>query len=270
MKPGLYGEIPEDQYHGGDGVSVSRLKLLAEPGGPAKVKYGYRKESPSLRFGTLIHSAILEPHHIERRFHVVDLARLDGRTKAYQAEEEKACGREIVKRGDLDEALRIRDAVMRHPIARELLDGHNAVATEVSAYWIDEATGLLCRGRVDAMRRDMRILIDLKSCAGADREEFGKSVNNYRYHWQTAFYEDGVSAAPGGFPPEAFVFLAVEKEPPYLVGAYEVEPGDVDLGRDEVRIQLERYAECVRTDHWPGLSETLETVSLPPWARRAA
>lgn len=262
MEPGIYDGIPEDDYHASPGVSVSRLKVFAEA--PAKAKFGSKKETAALALGSLIHCAVLEPDDLEHRYQVTDLERRG--TKAWEAEEAAAAGRELIKRPDYEEALRIRDAAHAHPVAREILKP-GPLLVEQSMYWLDPATGLLCRGRVDGMRVDMRVLADVKSTADASPEGFARAVAEYRYHWQEAFYVDGVKAA-AGWTPEAFIFFAIEKEPPYLVGAYEVPPDDVERGRQRVREELERYAECERTNHWPGYSTTLESLHLPHWAHR--
>lgn len=261
MEPGVYDGIPEDHYHSSDGVSVSRLKRFAEA--PAKARFGVQKETPALALGSLIHCAVLEPAELEHRYQVTDLDRRG--TKAWDAAEAAAGGRELVKRADWDEALAIRDAVHKHPVARELLSG--PLLVEQSMYWIDEETGLLCRGRTDGMRVDMRVLIDVKSTTDASPGGFARTVTDYFYDWQDAFYRAGINRS-AGWTPEAFIFVAVEKEPPYLVGAYEVDPADLEAARDDLREQLAHYAECLRTDTWPGYSETLELVRLPA-ARRA-
>ncbi|MGR0185383.1 PD-(D/E)XK nuclease-like domain-containing protein [Azospirillum aestuarii] len=260
-EPGIY-RIPEDDYHASPGLSVSKLKVFADA--PAKAQFGERSETSTQRFGSLIHCAVLESADLENRYFVCDLDRLNPRDGVYKEAQAKAGHRTLVKRPDWDEALRIRDAVHQHPIAQELL-GQNLLV-EQSFYWNDEMTGLLRRGRADGLRPDMRVIVDLKSTADASRYGFARSVADYRYHWQDAFYRDGITAV--AWEPEAFIFLAVEKEAPFLVGAYEVPEEDLQRGRERVREELIRYAECVRTNHWPGYSDTLETLHLPEWAHR--
>jgi len=267
MEPGIYSGIGEDAYHSGAQVSISTLKEFAKPGGPARVKGAPPKDTKSLRFGSLIHDTILLPDQVSRLYHVVDLKQLNPDHKAYKIEEERALGRTIVKRTDYDEARRIRDAVMKHTTAAEILSGE--LQTEQSIYWVDEETGLPCRGRTDIMRSDIRVLADLKSCINASQIDFGKTIVDYAYDWQHSFYEDGVSAVPNGFIPDAFIFIAVEKEEPYLTATWEIPKYDIDEARLEVRAALDRFAECIRTDEWPGYSQNLEQLPLPsrrpPW-----
>lgn len=192
MDPGIYDGIPAEVYHGGDGISVSTLKRFAEA--PAKALV-HRPETPALARGTLVHTAVLEPELLEERYKVSDLKTFDARHKAFQEEQAAAGGRELIKRADWNMALAMRDAVQAHPVARDLLAP--GLLMEQSIYWIDARTGLLCRGRSDVLRTDMRVIVDLKSTADASPRGFGKQAAQLRYPWQSAWYLDGVRQAGG-------------------------------------------------------------------------
>jgi hypothetical protein len=258
-EPGLHFDVPEDDYHGGPEVSVSRLKRLAEA--PAKVLVP-QKETAALTAGTLRHLAILQPHLLEQRYFVTDLDRISAREKATQAEMERAGGRELVKRGEWEAALRLRDAVHTHPTLRDML-APEGLACEASFYWVDPVTKLRCRGRADALRTDWQVAIDIKTTEDASPVGFAKSVANYRYHWQEAFYRRGLGLT--WMNPQAFFFVAVEKEPPYLPAIYELDRRAVDLGERDITAQLEIWARCERSGIWPGYDERPVRLDLPAW-----
>ncbi len=256
MQPGVYSGLPAEKYHASPGVSVSYLKLHAVA--PAKARYGVRKETQAQKLGTLIHCAVTEPEEMARRYVATDLERAG--TKAWDAAEKEAGGRILIKQPQWDDALRIQDAVYRHPVARELLLAAGPV--EDSFWWNDPETGLLRRGRADKIASDMRVIVDLKSAEDAGPSGFGQAATKYLYDWQAASYIDGMSLAPGGFRPEAFIFLAVEKDEPFLVGVYEIEASHIDRARHQVATQLSSYSECEATDTWPGYSQTLEPLAI--------
>lgn len=258
--PGLYADIPEEIYHASPGVSVSALKRFAEA--PAKVKVN-RKSTPSLAFGSLAHTAVLQPHLLADRYHVVDMERISAREKATKDAMAAAGGRELVKRSDWDDALRLRDVVHSHPTLREML-APVGLLTEVSFYWHDPATGLLCRGRADGLRNDWRAVLDLKSTVDASPDGFAKSVASYNYHWQQAHYQHGLSFT--WQKPEAFFFIAIENEDPFLPAIYELDRHAVELGERQVAENLEAWAECERTGIWPGYPEQPQPLDLPGWA----
>lgn len=156
----------------------------------------------------------------------------------------------------------MRDALMAHPAANALLTGVPGEA-EKSVYWIDATTGVLCRCRPDWWRDD-NLIVDLKTTEDASPEGFARSIAKFRYDVQDAFYTDGVQQATGKRP-KAFVFIAVEKKPPYGVGVYVLDAETKDLGRAQYQHDLRVYAECVRTGEWPGYGDKIQTISLPAW-----
>lgn len=156
----------------------------------------------------------------------------------------------------------MRDALMAHPAANALLTGIKGKA-EKSVYWIDATTGVLCRCRPDWWRDD-NLIVDLKTTEDASPEGFARSIAKFRYDVQDAFYTDGVQQATGKRP-KAFVFIAVEKKPPYGVGVYVLDAETKDLGRAQYQHDLRVYAECVRSGVWPGYGDKIQTISLPGW-----
>lgn len=156
----------------------------------------------------------------------------------------------------------MRDALMAHPAANALLTVIPGKA-EKSVYWIDATTGVLCRCRPDWWRDD-NLIVDLKTTEDASPEGFARSIAKFRYDVQDAFYTDGVQQATGKRP-KAFVFIAVEKKPPYGVGVYVLDAETKDLGRAQYQHDLRVYAECLRTGEWPGYGDKIQTISLPAW-----
>lgn len=170
--------------------------------------------------------------------------------------------RQVLTVEQWDQLHRMRDAVMNHKAARALLTGVPGKA-ELSVYWNDAVTGELCRCRPDWWRED-DLLVDLKTTDDASPEGFAKSIANWRYDVQHPFYVDGVKSATGRTP-RGFVFIAVEKKAPYAVGVYVLDSDSVELGRAQYQADLQRYAECKRTDVWPGYGDKIQTISVPAW-----
>jgi exodeoxyribonuclease VIII len=176
--------------------------------------------------------------------------------------------RTVLEPEEWDQLMNMRDAVMAHPIARALLTGRPGKA-EQSVYWVDQATGVLCRCRPDFWRDD-NLIVDLKTTEDASPEGFAKSIANWSYDTQAAFYADGVLAATGK-PLRAFVFLAVEKSArvvegqPLGVAVYQLDEAGTELGRAKYREDLGVYAQCVKSNVWPCYGDKLQTISLPQW-----
>lgn len=174
-------------------------------------------------------------------------------------------GRHVLTASEFRKVQLMHASAMAHPFARMLLEADGDV--EPSIYWIDPATGELCRCRPDKLVRlpnGMRILLDVKTTG--DIERFAASIEDYRYHVQDQFYTEGYTQHFGA-PPDAFVFLAVSTQRDagrYPVRCFTLTNEDKLAGRTAFRADLDRYAECKRTGQWPGI----ETIARPEWARR--
>ena len=64
---------------------------------------------------------------------------------------------------------------------------------------------------------------------------------------------------------EQFVFIAVEKKPPYAVATYIVNDEDLITAHEENEWLAAKYGECLKADKWPGYSENIEVLTLPHW-----
>jgi exodeoxyribonuclease VIII len=265
MKPGIYHGISNADYHGGEGISKTGLDRINRcPAYYMHCKTQPRKETPALVFGRAIHTAILEPHLFAAEYAVAP--DVDRRTKAGKeayAEFMLECGDKTILTADqYARAEAIQAAVYAHPAAAALIEGNGL--NEASVFWSDTASGVLCKCRPDRLRDD-HIVVDVKTTQNASPEAFMRDAYNYRYHVQAAYYMDGVAAATGHRPP-AFVFLAVESEPPHLVACYMAGDDMVALGEQEYRLNLDLYAECMRSGVWGGYGERVQPLGLPAWA----
>ena len=64
-----------------------------------------------------------------------------------------------------------------------------------------------------------------------------------------------------------FIFIAVSKDKTCpLVGVYQLDDEAQRQGRREWQRAADRYKTCAASNHWPGLSDQIETLSLPSWA----
>lgn len=266
---GIREDVPGEVYYERiDGIAnVSVLKEVSRSLAHARAWFDAADEgddSPALAFGKAFHAAILEPLVFESTYVVVpsfgDCRKKENKAlrDAWRAEN---AGKSEISQEDMQRIHAMRAAVMAHPIAGELLQG---AATEVTMRWRDAATGLECKARVDALSRSPRLAIDLKTTEDASKRGFERSVSSYGYHRQAAFYEAGFAAL--GAPVEDFVFVAVEKAFPHVVGVYVLDDEAKGRGRTRFREELALLSEAYDTGIWPGYSQDIETISLPPWA----
>jgi hypothetical protein len=221
------------------------------------------KKTKALELGSAAHLLLLEPEKFPNEYVILpSFAGTGSRSRKddFLLENE---GKNLLTIEEYNQIRRMRDSVMKHPIVSSLLE--NGVA-EQRIDWIDPFTGALCKAKPDWFDQNQRFIVDLKTTEDASEHGFGKSAFNYRYHVQAPFYFDG--AVQNGMNPQGFVFVAVEKKPPFLVNVFVVDHEVMQHGRAEYHRDLETYLECVRTDLWPGYGDEAKTLRLPSWATK--
>jgi len=75
-------------------------------------------------------------------------------------------------------------------------------------------------------------------------------------------------ANESGVAKECFLFVAVEKTPPYLVAVYNLDQEAISRGRDENFAALLTYIRCSERNEWPGYPEQIANIGLPTWANK--
>lgn len=257
-------DIPADQYHadpvpGGSLSSSGARKILDSP-----ARYKYEREhaihSTAFDIGHAAHKLVLGvgPETV-----VVDAP--DWRTKAAKEarDEAYAVGYVPLLMADWRRVEAMAAAIQEHPLTRAIFSTPTGAHVEQTLIWRDGDTGVWRRAMLDWRRE--RIVVDFKTAVSASPASFAKSVANYGYHQQDAWYRDGVAALGLANDP-AFLFVVQEKEPPYLVAVYDLDDEALRVGRERNRRALERYRDCVESGVWPGYSTDIETITLPRWA----
>lgn len=262
--PGVYPGVPFANYLAWNNVSKHQLDAIARS--PAHYRAALeqpRKRTPAMMFGAAVHSAILEPHEFARCY--AQATELNKRTKAGKAacEDAAVAGVTLLKTDEWNAIQAIRDAIRAHPYASILLAPDDGEA-EISIAWVDDETGVPCRARPDFLNAIHNVCVDLKTCQDASLGGFTRAIVNYRYHMQSSFYTDGLAANGRDVH---FVFVAIETDPPYATGIYELSPADNELGRTLYKRALRVYQECLATDTWPGYPQHVRTIELPTYSR---
>lgn len=267
---GIVRELDADSYHNAGGLSYGGLKLMAKsPAHFFALKRDTRRPPDVQRGGQLegelAHCATLEPLEYAFRYAIgPDVSRA---TKEWKAFEAGNPGRVCIKPAQHAAAMAQAASIRSHPELAKLL----AVGdSEVSAFWHDPATGVLCQCRPDhasPIGTDTMpgvILVDVKTYSDASPQEFERQVARKRYHWQAAWYSDGYAIA-AGVPVVGFVFVAVETEWPYASCAVMLDEDSLDIARREIRPLVERYHQCNASGVWPGYAPGIEQITLPAW-----
>lgn len=268
--PHVIADMTNEQYHSHSAISKSSLDLIRRSplhyyiekiGTDEDLK---RKQTKAMNVGTAFHLLALEPDKFDA--HVAVSPELNKATKegkaTWAAFEAANQGKILLRPDDMEDLREMAKMIQAHPAAKFLLQGKGMV--EASIFWRDDIYNADCRARPDWMRDD-GLLIDIKTCEDASPAQFDRHFWNYRYHVQAAFYLDGYKAVYGKESP-GFVFIVVEKKPPYAVSVRMITPEYTEIGRRAYLENLETYAKCLETGIFPGYGNEVIEIHPPAWA----
>lgn len=174
---------------------------------------------------------------------------------------EQAGGKQIVKTALLNNAKE----------AAHLLKDDEQIAEVVSSsrkqvmltgFYDDVETGLRIplRCLID-MAPPAKFLADLKTSNSAHPRAWAKHVHQFGYHSQAARHLDLWNAAHGERRNE-FRHFVQESFAPFESAKYSLDPGFISIGRDSYVRAVKRYAQCVKTGHWPRYDESTDRNAL--------
>lgn len=250
--------------------AISRSELFKISKSPQHFKYEF--ENPSeptkeLRIGVAFHKLVLEPGDFESDIAIVP--KVDRRTKEGKAIWEEfnnnSTDKIIITDEEFVQITEMAKAVKANPYAARLLDG----AREDSFFWNDDLTGEACKCRPDCLSQinSNTVIVDLKSTENASNEAFMRDVVKYGYDMQAAMYKEGVETVKN-VKDCIFVFIAVEKKPPYAINILQADELVLRRGYDLFRELIGIYHNCKETGSWygyNGFSGYINNLSLPKW-----
>lgn len=255
--PGIHNDVPEAEYHADrDSLSVSGAKVLLR----SPAKFRWQQDHPvhkdAFDFGTAAHTKVLG---IGAEIVAIDVDSRRGKAWTEPADAARAEGKVPLLRKDAETVDAMADKLSEHTMAMRLLSEGRP---EVSAYALDERTGIMRRGRFDWLNEDM--LVDYKTCLSSEARQFGSAAAKFGYDMQAAWYLD--LATDCGLAPRGFVFIAQEKEAPYEVACIQLDPLAVNAARALNDRALEMFRDCTAAGLWPGHTpDRIVAAEVPGW-----
>jgi exodeoxyribonuclease VIII len=250
---GIFFDMPEEKYRKAPGVNHSTLRHMSQS--PAHYKYALEnpvEPTQAMIFGTILHGRILEPARV---LHVVRPSGMDFRSKT--GKEWRDAQTKPILTVEEDNALtQCQQSVFRHETAAEII---RRSKREVSIFKRDKPTGLLLKARLDCLLsddQDLTTVVDVKSVDDASTADFSRKLFNMSYHEQAALYLDIAEAS-------FFIFIAVEKVPPFAVNVFQLNPASIEVGRRAYRRNLELLKQCIERDDWPAYGDGINEVDVP-------
>lgn len=249
--------------------AISRSQLFKILDSPEKFRYAMEhpeEPTPALLFGQLFHCMALQPEKVGEQFAIAP--NIDRRTKAgkeaYAQFIQQAEGKTVVSEDMALQAQAMCESLYSNDFARKLLTGEK----EKPFFWVDDLTGEECKCRVDCLTevKDSCIIVDVKSTDNAETDAFIRSAIKYGYDFQSAMYTEGIKKCTG--KDALFVFIAVEKSPPYSINILQADKLFLQRGYDIFRQCIGTYHDCKLSGNWWGYLgkfNQINNLSLPAY-----
>lgn len=259
------------QYHAHEAISNSKLKVFRE----SRKRYYQQfiaktlafEQTPSMFLGSLVHALTLEPENYDKLYAVAP--KCDRRTNVGKADWQAfvdGCphGAEVVTEDQHALAVRIARELQASEVVSQLLG--LAGPTEHPIFWIDRDTGLPCRAKLDKLAVGEDLIIDIKTTTDASPGSFAKTMVNFGYARQAAWYLEGHERLTG--VQANFIFIAVETSEPFEIGCYELNEDELKRAHEQNRRLMDSLMFCQTNNEWHGRHETeVVKLSLPKYAQ---
>ncbi|WP_407316678.1 PD-(D/E)XK nuclease-like domain-containing protein [Isoptericola halotolerans] len=264
---GLVRALDERTYHAHEGsLSSTGARTIVQ----SPKQYRHDQDHPTepthaMELGTAVHTELLG---VGSPIRYVEASSWQTKAAKEERAEARAAGEAPILEKDRVLVEGMAAAVREHPVAAALLA--ECTDREVSLFAPDPATGIVRRGRIDAItpldHPDPKIL-DLKTAA------FGYAAPNAwtwkatdRGYWQQAdWYRELIADITGVRAP--FLQVVVESAAPHEVSVWQVSNRALDIGGTRNRLALDLLAWCTRTGQWPGRSDGIHLTDDFPLNR---
>lgn len=299
--------ISNEAYHLIPGFSSSDIKFIINS---TIKKWLHRKakgfrDTPDTILGTMIHTYVLENAHFwERYFREEEAPRAPARNTTigkdlfkkwsgdnleilhsqyngalepfeWQIEYIKAYhpefnGKLSVDVGQMKVIEGIAESIKKHVEISKMMNPAHC-KSEISMFWIDPETDLLCKCRPDINNFSWPCVLDVKSCQDASLEEFEKDITNRDMHVSAWWYLWG-SSMVFDTQYDEFIYIPCEKEEPYEVTYYPADVGSLGVAEGLCRAGLvifKRYLDGMKTNPETvetGYSRKIKAAGIKPYA----
>lgn len=293
-------QLSNEAYQEHPAISGSGLATIYKQS-PAHFKYSEQKESKALTFGIAAHAILLEPDHFTAQFvrnidadqypdalvgakdmqawlkerglkvfgtkpelieRILDAEPethiLDVLVEQFASEHE---GKTIMPPADFDKVHLMRDAIHTDKTMSAMLTGGYA---EYSM--IGELMGVEVKTRPDLITSAGGI-VQYKTTRSCHPDDFGRNVDSYGYLLKAALEWSCFTQAYGQ-EPAYYIFLAQEKEAPYVWKPYAIDSDALAIGRVQLESALAYYERCLKSDTWTAYGSDIENLILPEWLKK--
>ena len=253
--------ISNAEYHGRK-THLSSTNVRTHKKNKKQFKYSLThdlvKQTKAMADGTAVHAFFLERDKFDSDF-VIKPADMRLNTKAGKEWAQEHQSKIIIDSELGNNLFEMEKSFMDSP-AKLIYD--KSGQSELSYFWDDLG---LVKGkcRPDWISDDGNIVVDIKTTTDASPKGFQKSIANWGYHLQLGWYLRGLQKL--GLPAKEFIFIAIEKTPPFSVGVYRANKDMITYANDEINNLVYDIDESLKSDDFPDYTPEILDLGLPNW-----
>ena len=259
---------PDLAYRKEPGVNQSSLKKILKS--PAHYQAALKEKflpSPAMEIGTAGHCLILDGPKAFDGAYVLQPDHVKLNTKDGKEWKAAQGRKKILKDDGKDKAWSaihgMAEQLSKLPFYDVTDDPEYIKRNEVSIYW--DWLGVRCKARLDSILVEEGLIVDLKTTASVEPDQFAKKVVGLGYDFQAAYYTKAAEMAFG--KPFKFIFAAVERVAPYDVQLFEVTPDMMAEGMAMCEDALHLYNECTKSGEWAEPEIKQHLLEYPRWRK---
>ena len=243
--------ISNEEYQAIEAMSFTAMKeFLKSPAHFMAYKKKPRTKSTSAQIiGTAVHAAILEPDTFESKFTILDGHRGSKAVKE-QLEYYEAAGIQALTTEQMDSARFARDAVLNHPVIRDLLTADGIAEGSIVTEDVESGAPIKCRP--DFFIPDAGVILDLKTFDDLRDRSVERQITQQAYDLQAIHYLN-VGSNYTGKSLRLFGNIFIEIDDPYGVRMVGISDASLEKAHEKYKYRenLLRYKGCLDSGQWP-------------------
>lgn len=220
-----------------------------------------KEVSTAMNVGTIAHALILEGRNLLDQYAIrpsgMSFVSKEGRAW------KDAQTLPIISVEDAVAVARMADAISSNADASHILKQCQHREMPIFA----TVMGVECKALLDCCGTDGKdwVIADLKTCQDSSQRGFSATVAKFHYDLQAAWYSSILATIHGLESPPYWIWLAVEKLPPFANVVWTAENW-IESGQNKMEIVLQRYKECTASGKWPLPITGIHKLEKPSWA----
>lgn len=254
-------DLPASEYHKRPGINSSSLKKgLLSMKHMQHAMTTERKQTPSMRIGTLAHAAVLQPDLFNDSVVI-----WEGKKRAgakYDAFAAIHGADWIVTESEQIQIQALSKAIHSDREAHRLIE---AAETEVSLFWEDPMYGK-AKARPDGLI-EPDVMLSLKTTGQIKPARFGSTFIQQGYHIQIGWY--AIGALLNKIKLKGVMLICAEQDPPYDVVLYKIEQEQIRDWMNQAQNLAKAYHVAEVTGVFQGCESAIIELKLPEWFTNA-